>query len=64
MRYIPTISYLNVHFIEAKDKQTRFGICTYQAIRSFREQGDLIPTQIPIQLAAKWKSPQLSKELT
>jgi lipopolysaccharide transport system ATP-binding protein len=50
---------INVHFIEAKGKETKFGICTYQAIRSFKVVGDLIYTQIPIHLSGQWKSPQL-----
>ncbi|MEM9678770.1 MAG: ABC transporter ATP-binding protein [Bacteroidota bacterium] len=53
---------VNVHFIEAKGKNTSFGISTYQAIRSFRVLGDLIPTQIPVQISAKWSSEQLVVE--
>jgi lipopolysaccharide transport system ATP-binding protein len=50
---------INVHFIEAKGKDTKFGICTYQAIRSFKVVGALIYTQIPIHLSGQWTSPQL-----
>jgi lipopolysaccharide transport system ATP-binding protein len=53
--FAPGTYAINAHFIEARGKETKFGICTYQAIRSFKVVGDLIYTQTPIHLHAHWQ---------